>query len=159
MTDNELEFELAMRSVVTIKAPPERVWNYLDRPRDWKPSIVSLELIAGTAGAEGETLRVGQRPAAETVHVIMRTLRLAVPSWRVQTLATEGSRAVEGFLLYSLRAVATGTELSCEFVALCRVPPAVAAADRDFARQVGEATLSKLDADHLALKQLVEQES
>ena len=156
MSAGEIEFDLAMRSEITIAAPPATVWIYLDRPREWKPSIVSLELVAGIAGTEGETLRVGQRPAAETVHVIMRTLRLEAPSWRVQTLATEDSRAVDGFLLYSLHRIDGGTQLRCDFVAHCRAP-AAAGADGDFAQRIGEATLVKLDADHRSLKQLVEQ--
>ena len=158
MTSAELEFHLAMRSEITIDASPAIVWSFLDRPRDWKPSIVSLECIAGTRGTEGEMLRVGQRPAGETVHVIMQALRLVPPSWRVQTLVSEHSRAVDGFVLYSLSPIGSATGVSCEFVARCRVPTASIGGRtlEVFAHELNEATARKLDADHQMLKELVE---
>jgi hypothetical protein len=158
MAAAEVEFHLVIRSEIEINAPPPVVWEYLDRPRDWKPSIVSIEHLDGQLGQEGETVRIGQRPVDQTVYVIMRTLRLEPYARRVQTLTTEASRATDGFVIYTLAPVGTSTALACEVVARCAVP-ADAVAGRppaEFARVVNEATAAKLDADHRALKALIE---
>jgi hypothetical protein len=154
----EVEFHLAIHSEIDIDASPEVVWSWLDRPREWKPSIVSLERLDGEPGQEGESLRLGQRPGAETVHVLMQTLRAEPYARRVQTLRSEASRAVDGFVIYSLAPAGAATRLACEVVARCVVPGAAAAGASpvDFARGVNAATAAKLDADHRTLKALVE---
>lgn len=161
MAGAEVEFHLAIHSEVEIAAPPPVVWQYLDRPRDWKPSIVSIERLDGQPGREGETLRIGQRPGDETVYVIMRTLRLEPYNRRVQTLSTEASRATDGYVIYTLVPDGTATRLVCDVVARCEVAAAATGGKTaaEFARTVNEATTSKLDADHRALKALIERRS
>ena len=158
MAAAQVEFHLVIRSEIDIEAPPRVVWEYLDRPRDWKPSIVWLERLEGVAGQEGETLRLGQRPGQETVHVIMRTLRSEPPARRVQTLATEADRTTDGYVIYALASVGNATRLACDVVARCSVAGAALAglSEAEFARTVNEATAAKLDADHRTLKALVE---
>jgi len=153
-----LDFRFAMRSEISIAAGPDEVWDFLGRPREWKPSIVSLERLAGFEGGEGEILRLGQRSGAETVYVRMETLRAVRPSWRVQTLDTEQDGGIRGFVVYSLRFDCTGTLLCCDFVANCRMPVhlEVGVTASEFIERVSEATLEKLDADHGRLKALVE---
>lgn len=153
----DLEFHLAIRSRIDIAAPPVAVWAELGRLQAWKTSVVSIERLAGEPGAEGETLRVGQRPADVTVHTILRTLRAEPAAWKVQTLQTEDGRTTDGYVTYSLEPAGPGTRLSCEVVARCRVrAPAGPGASAALARSVNEATRAKLDADHEALKRLVE---
>ncbi|MEI6720213.1 MAG: SRPBCC family protein [Betaproteobacteria bacterium] len=161
MAGTEVEFHLVIRSEIEIGAPPPVVWGYLDRPRDWKPSIVSIEHLDGPPGQEGETLRIGQRPVDETVYVIMRTLRLEPYARRVQTLTTEASRATDGFVIYTLAPLGTSTRLACEVVARCVVPSGAIAGRTaaEFTRVVNEATAAKLDADHHTLKALIERRS
>jgi len=158
MATAEVEFHLAIRSEIVIEAPPHVVWDYLDRPGDWKPSIVSLERLSGARGQEGETLRLGQRPGTETVHVIMRTLRAEPYTRRVQTLTTEASRATDGFVIYTLAPAGTATHLACEVVARCSIAGDAVAGrtTAEFSRTVNDATAAKLDTDHRALKALVE---
>ena len=159
MSDAEtLEFCFAMRSEIAIAAMPDEVWGVLQRPREWKPSIVSLERLGGAAGEVGEVLRLGQRPGTETAYVRMETLRAVRPSWRVQTLDTEQGGEIRGFVVYSLRLDGTGTRLCCDFVANCRMPVRLEAGmtGSEFTRRVSDATLEKLDADHRRLKALVE---
>ena len=159
MAGAEVDFHLAIPSEVEIAAPPAVVWEYLDRPRDWKPSIVSIERLEGQPGQEGETLRIGQRPGDETVYVIMRTLRLEPYTWRVQTLSTEASRMTDGFVIYALAPSGTSTRLACDVVARCAIAVGGVTGGKtpaEFARSVNEATAGKLDADHRALKALIE---
>jgi hypothetical protein len=158
MAGAEVEFHLAIRSEIEIAAPPPIVWLYLDRPRDWKPSIVSIERLDGQPGREGEMLRIGQRPGDETVYVIMRTLRLEPYTWRVQTLSTEASRMTDGFVIYTLAPAGTSTRLACDVVARCTIAGDATGGKTpaEFARTVNEATAIKLDADHRALKTLIE---
>lgn len=151
------DFDLALRSRIGIEAPVEVVWARLSQLQAWKSSVVSIERLAGEPDAEGETLRVGQCPGDVTVHVIMRTVRIERPNWKIQTLQTEGSDATDGYVVYTLDAEGEGTRLNCEVVARCRVPlPAGVTDIAGYARQVNASTLAKLDADHVALKVLVE---
>ena len=156
-----LEFDLAIRSRIEIAAPPAAVWSQLGRLQGWKSSVVSVERLAGEADAEGETLRVGQRPGDTTVHTIMRTVRIDPWAWKVQTLQTEDGHTTDGYVAYTLEpAGANGTRLSCEVVARCRVVPpddvAETVSPADFALAVNVSTRAKLDADHAVLKWLVE---
>jgi Polyketide cyclase / dehydrase and lipid transport len=156
-----LEFDLAIRSRIEIGAPPAVVWSQLGRLQGWKDSVVSVERIAGEPDAEGETLRIGQRPVDTTVYTIMRTVRIEPEAWKVQTLQTEDGRVTEGYVAYTLESVgARRTRLGCEVMARCRVlPPDGVAGDASptgFARAVNESTRAKLDADHAALRRLVE---
>jgi hypothetical protein len=153
-----LEFHIALRSEISIEASPAVVWEHLERPGEWKPSIVSIEHLDGQVGQEGETLRVCQRRADETAYVIMRTLKLEPYRWRVQALTTEGRRAADGFLIYTLEPAGTATRLVCDFVARCEagVGTTGGATAAEFARIVNEATGVKLDADHRNLKALAE---
>jgi hypothetical protein len=152
-----LDFRLALRSRVAIAAPAAAVWPVLGRLDAWKASVVSFERLAGEPDEEGETLRVGQRPADVTVNTILHTLRVERGAWRVQSLITEDGEATDGYVTYTLDPLNDGTLVTCELVARCRVaapaaPPDVAA----FARGINAATLAKLDADHAVLKRLVE---
>ncbi len=156
-----LEFDLAIRSRIEIGAPPAAVWSQLGRLQRWKSSVVSVERLAGETDAEGEMLRVGQRPGDTTVHTIMRTVRIEPWSWKVQTLQTEDGRTTDGYVAYSLEPAGTnGTRLSCEVIARCRVAPpagdAQGVSPAAFAHAVNESTRAKLDADHAVLKRLVE---
>ena len=47
MPPEEIGFHLAIRSEIDIHAPREIVWDWLYRPQEWKPSIVSLERLEG----------------------------------------------------------------------------------------------------------------
>lgn len=150
------EFHLALRSSVDIAASAAAVWTHLAQLRAWKRSVVSFERLAGPPDEEGETLRLGQRPADVTVHTIMRTLRSAAPTWKVQTLLTEDGRTTDGYVVYSLQNVGAVTRVCCDVVARCRVP---LPADGDvvaLARAANDSTRAKLDADHERLKRLVE---
>jgi hypothetical protein len=153
-----VEFDLAIRSRIDIAVAPALVWPPLMRLKEWKASVVSIERLAGEPDAEGETLRIGQRPADVTVHMIMRTVRVEPFAWRVQTLQAEDGRSTDGYVAYSLESLANGTRLSCDVIARCCVPaPDGAALDRiAFARRANESTKAKLDADHAALKRLIE---
>lgn len=156
-----LEFDLAIRSRIEIDAPPAAVWSQLGQLQGWKSSVVSLERLAGEPDAEGETLRLGQRPGGTTVHTIMRTVRVEPGAWKVQTLQTEDGRTTDGYVAYTLDpAGAHGTRLCCEVIARCRVVPpdrdAEGVSPAEFAHSVNEATRAKLDADHAVLKRLVE---
>lgn len=157
MTGGTVEFPLVIRSRVTIAAEPEAVWQRLEDLQSWKASVVSLERLAGDPGREGETLRLGQRPLDEVVHVRMTTLRVQPPAWKVQTLQTEQDASIDGYVVYALDPAPGGTLVSCDVIARCRiVPPAGTTDGTAFARRATEATLAKLDADHAALKRLVE---
>ena len=57
MPPEEIGFHLAIRSEIDIHAPREIVWDWLYRPQEWKPSIVSLERVAG-----GRPVRLVARP-------------------------------------------------------------------------------------------------
>ncbi len=158
MSAPAVEFHLALRCEVAIDATPATIWNWLERPQDWKPSIVALERVSGTPGAEGERLRVAQRPGEQTVQVLMETVRLEPLTWRVQTLTTEASQATDGYVLYSLRAAGATTHLACEVVARCSLP-ATAIGDTplaEFAVRINGATRDKLVADLQLLKALAE---
>lgn len=152
-----VEFDLVIRSSIGIAAPPEDVWPHLSRVDGWKSSVVSLERLAGEPGAEGETLRIGQRPSDVTVHTIMRTLRAIPAEWQVQSLRTEDGQATDGYVAYTLEPDGGGTWVSCQVLARCRVPlPSGIATADEFARLANESTRAKLDADHAALKRLLE---
>ena len=159
MAVSPVVFHLVIRSTIVIDASASVVWQYLERPRDWKPSIVSLERLAGEPGQVGETLRLGQRPGDETVYVRMQTLQAEPAVRRVQTLTTEADSSIDGFVMYALTAVGNGTHLACDVVARCTLPNEALSGRSvsDFAQTVNEATAAKLDADHRALKALIEQ--
>jgi hypothetical protein len=151
------EFDLAIRSRIDIAAAPERLWPHLARLQDWKTSVVSVERLAGEPDAEGETLRIGQRPVDVTVYTIMRTVRSVAPHWKIQTLRTEDGLMTDGYVSYSLEPEGSATRLRCDVIARCRIAlPDGFDAVEDFARLANESTLAKLDADHAALKRLVE---
>ena len=158
MTSPAVEFYLAIRSEVAIEATPGTIWGCLDRPQDWKPSIVAVEHLGGTRGGEGERLRVAQRPGEQTVQVLMETVRLDPHVWRVQTLTTEASNSTDGYVIYSLRPAGATVQLTCEVVARCSVPAAAIgdATVADFSARINEATRDKVAADLLALKTLAE---
>ncbi len=151
-------FFLAIRSEVLVAAPIARVWSHLDRPGDWKPSIVAIEHLAGTPGTEGERLRVAQRPGDRTVPVLMETVRLEAPRWRVQTLVTEDGPATDGYVIYSLSAADDGTRVDCEVIARCALPRDALDESplEEFARRVNADTRRKLDDDLHLLKALCE---
>lgn len=154
-----IEFDLILHSEIDVDRAPAVVWPYLDRLRDWKQSVVSVERIAGTHDAVGEVLRIGQRPAGQTVYVLQKTLRLQPPRWKVQSLNTEDRVSTSGYIIYSLQEQGEHTRVICDVAALVRVPTAAAeqAGSRDeFAQVANAATQAKLDADHLELKRLVE---
>ena len=155
----EMTFHLAIRSEIEILAPAALVWDYLHRPTEWKSSIVSIERIAGSPGEEGETLRIGQRPAEETVYVIMRTLRSTPSEWRVQTISTEANQMTDGYVSYALSKSSTGTYLVANFIARCMLDSTVTLRQplAEYVALIGKATNDKLDADHAALKTLIEQ--
>jgi hypothetical protein len=152
-----VEFDLAIRSGILIDAPAQDVWHRLARLQDWKPSVVSLERLAGEPDAEGETLRVGQRPGDTTVHVRMRTVRSQPHGWKLQTLRAEDGDTMDGYVSYTLTDDRVGTHLGCMVIARCSMPlpPGVGSA-RDFERITNASTLAKLEADLVRLKQLVE---
>ena len=153
-----VRFFLAIRSHVVIAAPAPRIWSYLDRPQEWKPSIVAIERLRGARGAEGEQLRVAQRPGNQTVHMLMETVRLEPPVWRVQTLVTESSRTTDGFVIYSLDSAGNTVQLVCEVVARCEMQADMLGQSpvEEFVRRINEDTRQKLDADLLRLKTLSE---
>jgi hypothetical protein len=75
----------------------------------------------------------------------------------VQTLQTEDGRTTDGYVSYALEPEGPGTRLRCEVIARCRIVlPDGFDSVEDFARLVNGSTLAKLDADHAALKRLVE---
>ncbi|MBU3670915.1 MAG: hypothetical protein FGM43_00100 [Sinobacteraceae bacterium] len=152
-----VEFDLAIRSVILIDAPAQDVWRWLARLQDWKPSVVSLERLAGEPDAEGETLRIGQRPGDTTAHVLMRTVRSQPHEWKLQTLRAEDGDTMDGYVSYTLTDGQGGTQLGCAVSARCRMPlpPGVGSA-RDFERLANASTLAKLEADLVRLKQRVE---
>lgn len=158
MSTTECQFHLAIHSEIEIEATPQVVWQWLDRPCEWKPSIVSLERLDGLPGQAGELLRLGQRPGTETVYMRMQTLRAEPYVRRVQTLCSEASRAVDGFVVYSLAPMGSATRLACDVVARCVLPSDAVAGGSvaEFAQSVNAATAAKLDADHRTLKALIE---
>ena len=159
MSRPEMTFHLAIRSEIEILAPAVIVWDYLHRPTEWKSSIVSIERIAGSPGEEGETLRIGQRPVAETVYVIMRTLRSTPYEWRVQTISTEANQMTDGYVSYALSKSSTGTIVVANFIARCVLDSTVELRQplAEYVALISKATNEKLDADHAALKIVIEQ--
>jgi hypothetical protein len=156
MTGATVQFDLAIRSRIGIAASPEAIWPFLSRLQAWKSSVVSIERMSGEPDAEGETLRIGQRPLDVTVHMVMRTVRAVFPGWKVQTLCSEDGTTTDGYVAYTLEPDGQGTRVSCEVIARCRVP-LPAGADVDvFAQAANVSTLAKLEADHAVLKQMVE---
>jgi hypothetical protein len=154
-----LEFDIAVRSRIAIAAPARTVWQWIEKPATWNPTIAGIERLAGEAGQVGETLRVMQRRGDQLVATILRTLSVEPAAWRVQSLETEASRAAQGYVLYSLQEDGAGTIVSGELVAHC-VYPATATGEfswETFAEQASAATRRKLDDDHARLKALVEQ--
>ncbi len=152
-----IEFDLAIRTHVDILVPPAAVWHALGRLGDWKDSVVSTELISGRPGAEGEVIRVGQRPGTTIVYATMRTVRAAQEAWKVQTLQTEGESRVDGYVSYSLERIdGGGTRLRCEVLARCCLPAPPDTDAAELSRTANQSTLVKLDADHQHLKRLLE---
>lgn len=152
------EFDLILHSQVVIKAPPSVVWEHLDRLQEWKPSVVSLERIEGARNEVGEVLRIGQKPANETVYVLQKTLQVEPNRRKVQTLTTEDGRTTNGYVIYSLVPEGGGTRVMCDLVARASVPAAAlnGRSPAELSRLASAGTKAKLDADHQALKQLIE---
>lgn len=158
MSEDLIEFDLALRCEIAIESPASVLWGYLDRPREWKDSVASIERIDGEPGEVGEVLRIGQRPSGEIVYTILKTLRLKHTEWKVQSLATENGRLSCGYVIHSLYERGGRTQLVYDFVARCRLPAAEAEGRRreEFARMVQDGTQAKIDADLLVLKNLIE---
>ena len=154
------EFDLVLRSELTIEATPEAVWAGLEQPAAWKPSVASIEHVAGLPGAAGEDLRVGQRATDGIVYVRMRTLASDPPRWKVQALDTEDGVTTRGYVTYRLVARAGTTEVYAQLVGRAALSAGAVPAGRtvaELAAEITEATRLKLDADHARLKRLVEQ--
>jgi hypothetical protein len=135
------------------------IWPYLDRLQEWKASVVSVEHIEGPRGAVGEVLRIGQRPGATTVYVMHKTLAVSAPRWKMHTLVTEDGITTDAYVIYRLVERDGATLVLCDLVGKVRVPRSDAASAggiEQFARHANEATLGKLDDDHIRLKQLLE---
>ena len=155
-----VEFDLVLRSEIEIARAPAIVWPFLNRLREWKDSVVSVEHLAGASDTEGELQRIGQRPTGETVYVLHKTLRVRIPRWRVQTLNTEDGVSTNGYIIYSLADHGGVTLLTCDVAARVRLTaPVPAVGVEQIARAANEATQAKLDADHKTLKRLVEEAS
>ena len=155
-----IEFHLVLHSEVRIARIPAVVWPYLNRLTEWKDSVVSLERIAGSVDEIGETLRIGQRPAEETVYVLQETLGQERHRWRTQSLVTEDGTTTRGYIHYLLlQQEVESSVVICSVTASVRVPEIQsqkAGSLRAFASTANDATQRKLDADHARLKQLVE---
>lgn len=159
MEINRAEFDLILHSEIDIARSAAVVWPYLDRLREWKDSVVSVERAAGKPDEVGGVLRIGQRPGTQTVYVLQKTLGLQVPRWRVQTLETEDGITTSGYICYSLVESAGHTQVICSVAARVRVPASSAeqaGGIEKLALAANVDTQTKLDADHRALKQLVE---
>lgn len=158
MTGECHEFDLAIRSEVRIDAPPDVVWQALDRLGEWKRTVASVERISGPRGGIGEVVRVGQRAGEEIVYVTHRTVSLEPFGWRVQWLETEDGRSTRGYLAYSLQPLDRGTRLVGELLARAALPAGSMAgrSDEEASRMITEATRDKFHADHMTLKRLVE---
>lgn len=158
--DNDLvEFDLILHGKVCIAKPPVPVWDCLARLTDWKESVVSVERMAGSADTVGEVLRIGQRPAGQTVYVLQTTLGLAIPHWKTQSLVTEDGVTTSGYITYSLVEQDRSTIVICNVTAKVRVPAAAteqAGGLELFARAANASTREKLEADHRKLKQFAE---
>jgi hypothetical protein len=154
-----LEFDLTVHSEVEVSRPAAVVWPYLDQLQDWKDSVVSVEHIGGVRGAVGEVFRIGQRPAATTVHVVHKTLATMAPRWKIQHMITEDGLTTDGYLIYALIERDDRTLILCNLAGKVRLPGSdvqQAGGIERLARTANEATQAKLDADHARLKQLIE---
>lgn len=152
------EFDLVIRSEITIEASTAVVWAELARLERWKDSIHSLEHIAGTPGQTGGRVRIGQRRGERIVYVTQEILAVQSERYRVEYLQTEDGSAARGYIVYSLYAQASGTLVVCDL--LLR---AVVSADQlagnsleTISNMARTGTREKLDCDHLVLKRLCE---
>jgi len=154
-----VEFDLALHAEVEISRPAAVVWPYLERLREWKDSVVSLEHLEGTPGTVGAVQRIGQRPGTVTVHVLHRTLAVTAPRWKIQSMVAEDGVTTDGYVIYTLVERDGRSLVLCDVVAKVRVPqPSAhqAGGIEQLAHTANEATLAKLDADHRKLKQWIE---
>lgn len=152
-------FDLVLHGEIEIERAPEAVWPCLGRLREWKDSVVSLERIRGEANAVGEVLRIGQRPGRETVYMLQETLAARAPRWRIQSLRAEDGVSANGYIAYTLVDMGAHTLVVCDVAAKVQVTAAAvqqAGGIHALARTANDATQAKLDADHAALKRLVE---
>ena len=158
MSGEAFEFDLAIRSEIEIGAPPSLLWEYLDRTREWKASVDSIERIDGTSREVGEVLRVGQRAAVGVVYTRLRTLQLKPNEWKMQSLITEDGRIPVGYLIHSLYRIGAHTRLVCDLLTRCHLPAGELAGHttQEFARIASQATQAKMDSDMRVLKKLVE---
>ena len=154
------EFDLVIRSEITIEASTTTIWAELARLEQWKDSIHSLEHIAGTPGQTGDVLRIGQRRGERIVYVTQETLAVQPERCKVEYLQTEDGSAARGYIVYSLYAQASGTLVVCDL--LLRAAVAVEQLAGNSLEQISDmaktSTREKLDSDHLVLKKLSENE-
>lgn len=158
MSGERFEFDLAIRSEIVIGAPSPLLWEYLDRAREWKASVDSIERIDGTSQEIGEVLRVGQRAATGVVYTRLKTLQLKPNNWKMQSLTTEDGRIPVGYVIHSLYEIGAHTRLVCDLLTRCHLQAAELAGHttQEFARIACQATQAKMDSDLRVLKKLVE---
>jgi len=158
MTTGFMEFDIVVRSEITIDAPPEAVWYQLSRLQEWKDSIHSLERIAGQPGEVGEVLKIGQRRGDRIVFVTQKTLETIAPSRKVEYLETEDGKAARGYIIYSMVDQGASTWVCCDLLIRSAVPfeRVEGAGVEHMAGQARLATREKLDADHRVLKSMLE---
>ena len=152
------EFDLVIRSEITIEASTAVVWAQFNQLKQWKDSIHSLEHIAGTPGQTGDVVRIGQTRGERVVYVTQETLAVQPGRCKVEYLQTEDGSAARGYIVYSLYAQASGTLVVCDLLLRAAVPADQLAGKSleqisDLART---STREKLDSDHLVLKRLSE---
>jgi len=152
------EFDLVIRSEITVEASRAVVWGQINRLEQWKDSIHSLEHIAGMPGQAGDVVRIGQRRGERVVYVTQETLAVQPERCKVEYLQTEGGSATRGYIVYSLYAQASGTLVVCDLLLRAAVPADQLAGKS--LEQISElartSTREKLDSDHLVLKRLSE---
>ncbi len=152
------EFDLVIRSEITIDASTAVVWAQFNQLKQWKDSIHSLEHIAGTPGQTGNVVRIGQTRGERVVYVTQETLAVQPGRCKVECLQTEDGSAARGYIVYSLYAQASSTLVVCDLLLRAAVPADQLAGKSleqisDLART---STREKLDSDHLVLKRLSE---
>lgn len=152
------EFDLVIRSEITIEATATAIWARLNRLEEWKESIDSLEHIAGTTGQAGDVIRIGQRRGESIVYVTQETLAVQPARFKVEYLQTEDGSAARGYIVYSLYAQAPGTLVVCDLLLRASVAADQLAGNslERISNKARTGTLEKLDSDHLALKALCE---
>lgn len=146
----ETTVHLVVSSRVTIDRTAAQAWPHLLNLPAWKSSIGTLEAVAGTPGAQGEIRRV--TPAGYLIETM-----LLEPRRRLVFKLYPPDRALFfGFSDFTLSEAGGRTTLNYNVYVEYRFPGLTDQQRREKTAELTRQTQTKLDAEHLHLKALVE---